>query len=113
MNELLASAGGLAPMHAVLLAALAGAALGALFFGGLWWTTRRATASPQPALWFFGSLLLRMGIVLPGFYAVAGGHWARMLACLSGFVVARAVVIRLTQPLPGRAHASREETHAP
>lgn len=107
MNELLASTDRLAPVVALVLAALAGAALGAIFFGGLWWTARRGAASPQPALWFFGSPLLRMGVVLSGFYAVGGGHWERMVTCLLGFVVARAVVMRLTRPPP------QEAPHAP
>ena len=68
----------------LVLAWTAGAALGAIFFGGLWWTVRKGVSSEQPALWFFGSLLLRMGIALAGFYFVAGGHWERLLVCLAG-----------------------------
>ncbi len=114
MNELLHSADALAPAYALVLAALAGIALGAVFFGGLWWTARRGAASSQPALWFSGSLLVRMAIVLPSLLAVAGGQWARMLACLLGFVVARMAVMRLTRPAaPVHAHASREASHAP
>ena len=41
------------------LALLAGVALGAVFFGGLWWTVRKGVSSKHPALWFLGSLLLR------------------------------------------------------
>ena len=41
---------------------LAGALLGAFFFGGLWWTVQKGVASERPALWFLGSLLLRTGI---------------------------------------------------
>lgn len=107
MNELLASTDRLAPVVVLALAALAGTALGAIFFGGLWWTARRGAVSPQPALWLFGSLLLRMGVVLSGFYAVGGGHWERMLTCLLGFVVARTVVMRLTRTPP------QEGRHAP
>lgn len=114
MNELLASPAGTATVLVLMLSALAGAALGLLFFGGLWWTARRGAASSQPALWFFASLLARLSIALGGFYAVSGGHWERMLTCLLGFVVARAVVVRLTRPPPqGRAHASQEAEHAP
>ena len=40
---------------------LAGLVLGAIFFGGLWWTVRKGLSSQQPALWFLGSMLLRMG----------------------------------------------------
>jgi F1F0 ATPase subunit 2 len=79
------------------LAFLAGGALGAIFFGGLWWTLAKGLASSGPALWFLASLLLRMSIVLTGFYFVAGGHWERLVACLLGFLAARLVVMRLTR----------------
>jgi F1F0 ATPase subunit 2 len=88
-------------MNEVVLLALASSAgllLGAVFFGGLWWTVRRGVASEQPAFWFFGSLLLRMSLTLAVFYLVAGGHWQRLLLCLVGFVVARLVVTWLTRP---------------
>ena len=87
-------------MNEVLLLALslsAGMLLGTIFFGGLWWTVRKGVSSEQPAFWFFGSLLLRMSIVLAGFYFVSGGHWERLLLCLVGFVIARLVVTRLTR----------------
>jgi len=91
----------------LLLAATLGLMLGVLFFGGLWWTIRKALSSRQPALWFLGSLLLRLGTVLVGFYVVSGSHWERLLACLLGFIVARAAVTRLMkaggEPQPPRA----------
>ena len=55
----------------LVLALVAGVVLGAIFFGGLWWTVRKGVSSKRPALWFFGSLLLRMSIALAGFYFVA------------------------------------------
>ena len=73
----------------LVLALAAGVLLGAIFFGGLWWTVRKGVSSERPALWFFGSLLLRMSITLAGFYFVARGHWERLLLCLLGFVMAR------------------------
>jgi F1F0 ATPase subunit 2 len=82
----------------LVLAWLAGVALGALFFGGLWWTVRRALASPQPAVWFLGSLVARMTVALAGFYFVSGGAWPRALLCLLGFVMARQLVIRQARP---------------
>lgn len=87
-------------MNEALLLALAlsvGVVLGAAFFGGLWWTVRKGVSSEQPALWFLGSLLLRMGIALAGFYFVSGGHWERLVLCLVGFVMARLVVTWLTR----------------
>jgi F1F0 ATPase subunit 2 len=79
------------------LALLAGMLLGAVFFGGLWWTVQKGLASPRPALWFLGSLLLRTGIALAGFYVVAGGDWKRLLACLAGFIAVRIIATRLAR----------------
>ena len=93
------------------LACLAGAGLGAVFFGGLWWTVRGCASYKQPALWFFASLLLRMGITLVGFYLVSNHHWERLLLCLLGFVMARSVVAWLTRP--SGARPEREANHAP
>ncbi len=82
----------------LVLALAAGLLLGAFFFGGLWWTVRKGMSEKRPALWFFGSLLLRTGIVVAGFYLVGDGHWQRLLACLLGFVIARFIVTRLVGP---------------
>ena len=81
---------------------VAGLVLGAIFFGGLWWTVRGGLITAQPALWFLGSLLLRTGIALGGFFLVAGTEWERWLTCLLGFIVARLMVHRLTQGTPVR-----------
>ncbi len=81
---------------ALSLAAVAGVLLGLFFFGGLWWTVRRAVDSPRPALWVGGSLLLRMGGTAGGFVVVSAGDWQRLLACLLGFWAARWLAIRLT-----------------
>jgi F1F0 ATPase subunit 2 len=91
------------------LAWLAGLLLGAIFFGGLWWTVRKGVLSPHPALWFFGSLLVRMSIALAGFYFVGRGHWERLLACLLGFVLARLAVTWLTRPSGGNQIRPAEE----
>ena len=78
-------------------ALIAGVLLGAIFFGGLWWTVRQGVLSKQPVLWFLGSLLLRMCIVLLGFYFIFGDNWQRLLAGLLGFVIARIIVTRFTR----------------
>src|SRR5450756_2414570 len=96
------------------LALVAGLLLGAIFFGGLWWTVRKGVSSKQPALWFFGSLLLRMSIALAGFYFVGRGHWERLLLCLLGFVMARLVVTWLTRPSgENQAPKALKGSHAP
>ena len=93
------------------LALSAGVVLGAVFFGGLLWTVRKGVASTQPALWFLGSMLLRMAIALAGFYFVSGGHWERLLSCLAGFVLARVVVTRWSRS--AEALTAREASYAP
>jgi F1F0 ATPase subunit 2 len=92
----------------VLPALIAGMLLGAMFFGGLWWTVRKGVSSTRPALWFFGSLLLRTSMTLVGFYVVSDGHWERLLVCLLGFTIARLIATRLT-----RIRVTEEAGHAP
>ena len=101
MSELLSLAPALA----------AGLLLGALFFGGLWWTVIRGVSSPLPALWFLGSMLLRMSITLAGFYFVGRGDWQRWLLCFLGFVLARLVVKRLTRPAALHQNSRVPETN--
>jgi len=92
----------------------AGLILGAAFFGGLWWTVNHAISSKRPALWFLGSKLVRMGVVLGGFYLVGGGRWERWLVCLLGFVLARLVSWWLSRS-PAQSPAARpsEARYAP
>lgn len=83
-------------MRVLMLAGAAGFLLGLFFFGGLWWTLRRAVDSPRPALWVAASLLLRMAIVAGGFVVVGAGDWRRLVACLAGLLVGRWLVVRLS-----------------
>lgn len=78
-------------------ALVAGFFLGAFFFGGLWWTVQKGLSSRRPAFWFLGSMLLRTGIAIAGFYFASGGHWERLLMCLLGFFIMRRIVTRLTR----------------
>lgn len=95
-------------------AGLGGLVLGAIFFGGLWWTVRRGVSSGRPALWFVVSLVARASMVLGGMHVVAGGQWRRLLACLLGFAVARLGVTRLARwPIPGPPVPAPEAVHAP
>ena len=84
-------------------AMLAGAVLGSVFFGGLWWTVQRGAASPTPVRWFLASLVMRSVVVLGGFYVVGAGQPLRLGLCLIGFVLARAIVLRATRPAPATA----------
>jgi F1F0 ATPase subunit 2 len=103
MNEALSLAAGL----------LAGMVLGAFFFGGLWWTVRRGVSSKRVALWFAGSMLLRTGVVVAGFYFVLGDNWRRLVAGLLGFVIARLIVLRLTRVREQTDPSMQKARHAP
>ena len=94
-------------------ALVTGVLLGAIFFGGLWWTVRKSFSSKQPALWFLGSLLLRTSIALAGFYFVARGRWERLLVCLLGFVIARLFVTRFTRAAEKLSYPAQAASHAP
>ncbi len=91
----------------LVLAGFAGLLLGAIFFGGLWWTVRRGMASARPAIWFFVSLLLRLSLVMAGFYFVGQGDWRRLVACLVGFIIARILVTRFS------VNSAKEASHEP
>jgi F1F0 ATPase subunit 2 len=96
------------------LALVAGLLLGAIFFGGLWWTVRKVVFSKSPARWFLGSMLLRMSVVLAGFYFVGRGDWQRLVTCLIGFIVARFIVMRLTRTSIEHSDSpAKEASHAP
>lgn len=94
-------------------ALFAGALLGAIFFGGLWWTVNNGVSSKHVAFWFIGSMLLRTSIVLLGFYYILGDSWQRLLAGLLGFVIVRFIIkllIRVTEP---SRQLSQKARHAP
>ena len=97
----------------LVLSLMTGVLLGAIFFGGLWWTVRKAFSSKQPAPWFLVSTLLRTCTVLVGFYFISRGHWERLVVCLVGFVIARAVITRLTRSAEMPTYLAREASHAP
>lgn len=92
----------------LLLAFAAGLLLGAFFFGGLWWTTKKALASKVPMVWFFSSLIIRLGITLLVIYYLGRNHWERILICLLGFIIARIIIVRLTRKQVQTKSATKE-----
>jgi F1F0 ATPase subunit 2 len=88
------------------MALAAGVALGLFYFGGLWLTLRLLPPSRYAGLLVSGSLLVRMGITLPGFYLVMGGRAERLVACLLGFIAARVLLAR--RFAPGKQIARKE-----
>ena len=61
----------------------AGTALGAFYFTALWHTVRQLPTAKSPARLMIGSFIIRMVVVLIGFYLVMGeGHWERLAAAM-------------------------------
>ncbi len=81
----------------LLLAGLAGAGLGLLFFGGLWYTIRQLPQSRRPALLLISSFLIRLSLTLLGFSWILGGAAAaidRLLVAFIGFLLVRLLLTR-------------------
>lgn len=73
-----------------------GVILGMIFFGGLWLTVKYGLRAKKTVLIFTGSFIIRMAIILLGFYYVGANSWQKMLVCLLGFLMARFVITRIT-----------------
>ncbi|HZJ37063.1 MAG TPA: ATP synthase subunit I [Gillisia sp.] len=88
----------------------AGLVLGILFFGGLWLTVKKAVTSQRPALWFIGSFLIRVSITLVGFYYLSQGSWKNLLISVSGFIIARTIIIYLTKSIEEKSIQLKKQT---
>lgn len=92
-----------------------GVALGILFFGSLWWTTKQMHRFQYPALWFITGFILRTSTVLIGIYWISDGRWQGLIACCVGFLVARVAVLSFTdrgQLSPQRGAKNKQELKA-
>ena len=71
----------------------AGLALGAFYFTALWRTVRQLPVANSPASLMIGSFILRMAVVMAGFYFIMGtGHWERLAAAMLGFIIVRKIL---------------------
>lgn len=91
----------------MILSFIAGMTLGMFFFGGLWFTVKKAITTKIPAIWFFISFFLRVGVVLIGFYYISPGGWQGLIFSLIGFIIARFIVTYLTKSID-KKQAKRE-----
>ena len=72
---------------------VAGLALGAFYFIALWRTVRQLSIARNPARLMLGSFILRMAVIMAGFYLVMGtGHWERLTAAMLGFIIVRKIL---------------------
>jgi F1F0 ATPase subunit 2 len=75
------------------LAFAAGSVLGVFYFTTLWQTVRRLPDEPRPLRLMLGSFVVRLAVVLPGFYLIMSGHWERLAAALLGFILIRIICV--------------------
>jgi F1F0 ATPase subunit 2 len=85
----------------LILAFLAGLALGVFFSLNLWSSVKKMTDEQTPWHVLFVNYVLRMVVVAVGFYLVMDGHWERMMAALAGFVLMREILVRALSKNPG------------
>ncbi|MGB5217925.1 MAG: ATP synthase subunit I [Smithella sp.] len=77
----------------LLVAFVAGLALGTIYFTALWRTVRQLPSAKSPASLMIASFILRMAVVLAGFYLIiGGGHWERLAAAMMGFIIIRKIL---------------------
>jgi len=72
---------------------VAGLALGAFYFIALWYTVRQLPSAKKPARLMIGSFVIRMAVILSGFYLIMGTtHWERLAAAMLGFIIVRKIL---------------------
>jgi F1F0 ATPase subunit 2 len=71
-----------------------GAAIGLLYFAGLWATVRRLPSVRRPGLLVFASFVARIAVAVAGFVVLLGGDARRAVVALVGFLAVRTIAVR-------------------
>lgn len=80
---------------------LFGFALGLMYFGGLWFTVRRARDASRTKRLLLGSFIVRSVLALAGFYLIIylmGHRWEMVALGLLGFIGGRRVLVHRLHP---------------
>lgn len=72
-----------------------GACIGALFFEGLWRTVSRAVVNAKPVRLFVLSFAIRAILLFTVLWLVSRGSPFRLVGCMVGFLLSRAVILRI------------------
>jgi F1F0 ATPase subunit 2 len=71
----------------------AGLALGAFYFIVLWQSVQKLPVAASPTRMMLVSFLLRMAVLMTGFYLIMGGeHWERLVSAMLGFIIIRKIL---------------------
>jgi F1F0 ATPase subunit 2 len=90
------------------IAFVGGAANGAFFYGGLWWTVRRVPRARRPGVLLLVSFAVRLGVALPAIYLVSAGGLGRLALCMAGLLIARVALVRILGPSARRSRRTGE-----
>lgn len=101
-------------MTRLLLGALVGGLLGALYFGGLWLTVRAVEEARRPGLRVAASYLGRLAVAAVGFGLLAArGGFPAVASALVTFLTVRYVLVRRLGAVDGRAGRPRPRWSEP
>lgn len=92
-------------------AGLAGILFGVVYFGGLWLTIQKLGQMDRPILLLMGSFIVRLGLVLVGFYLISRGRLELLAVSLVTFFITRFFFISRIQPHTERS--GRPHGHQP
>ncbi len=79
---------------------VAGAGLGAFFYGGLWWTVKKLPQVRHPAVWMLASFAARTVVTVTGLFWLMAEDWRRLLVAVAGFVTARVIGTAMAKKKP-------------
>lgn len=100
----------MASLILLMLGLLAGAVLGALFFGGLWWTSRRLLSGASSSGFLALSFVGRMVVLALGLIVLARMHPLLLVGAVPGLVAARVGWTRSVGPdTTASSAAARQE----
>lgn len=72
---------------------LFGFLIGIVYFGGLYYSTRKFKDVKNPAIFMFLSFIIRMAVLIAGFYYLAKIDYKNVLIGLIGVILVRFIMI--------------------
>lgn len=87
---------------------LIGLLLGVLYFGGLYFSTQKFSSVKRPALFMILSFVLRMGILIAGFYYLSKSGYKNILIGLLGVMLVRFIMLFNIKNHPSKSTTERK-----
>lgn len=87
---------------------LIGLLMGILYFGGLYFSTQKFNSAKSPALFMILSFVLRMGILIVGFYYLSKSGYKNILIGLLGVMLVRFIMVFNIKNRPSKSIKERK-----